>query len=145
MFLKEAFSGISTDMKFDNLHSSLTCLAILSSLDFAVLINFCTILCCRIWGWPHLGQSKILPVLWNFERIYEIAFLEILDFFLVSYKLIFLAIFTIKQRESFWFNSLSAEQVTLKYFSSNSSWAITFTFRLMNLPSSLYPCEMHET
>ena len=60
---------VSTDTNLDKSRSSITCFRIFFGWTFAVLISFCSILCCSFWGQPLLVQSKTLSVPWNFKRI----------------------------------------------------------------------------
>ena len=67
---------VSSDTKLDKLHLSVTCLAVFFNWAFTLLISFCAILSCSVWRKPHLGQSKTLPVSWNWEEFLWYLFLN---------------------------------------------------------------------
>ena len=52
---------VSTDIKLDKSHSSITCLAVSFSWTFTVLINFHIIQWCSFRKWPHLNRFEKLP------------------------------------------------------------------------------------
>ena len=74
---------VCTNTKFHRSYSSIPCLAVFFAWAFAVLVSFLTIQYGSFWGQPYVGQSKILPELWNLKRVSEYQLLGIPSSFAV--------------------------------------------------------------